>query len=1289
MELNEHRCRNCGGQLIQDDANKWRCPYCNSRFEDSSISKHTENMSKLFDDAKREIVNNLRRNLYDATHAEFISSAEIHSACVAIKQYLPEDFQATFYEIAIGNNLKQLTKAIRKIDVNENRDDIESIIQFLIRSLQTDYLLELNNLIERAYKNKDLKKYEDYATQLSLEAEKVNLGVYETKFPRNAFIAYSSKDMDKVSELVEVLEAQGMKCFVAARNLRHGKGAVENYNKALEEAMDHCQSFVFVSTPNSRSMNCDALSIELPYIQSKDIDNSPAEYRNNYKAIPTRFKKPRVEYRIGEMSGQNAADAITSEFFDGYEWVYSPDEVAQRIMKQLIATPQAEPTQMKYMDMEQKKICAACGAENSINMKFCGECGKNEFVNSVSEFIKLRKMQEATEKAKNDAAIAEAEKAVEEARAEAEQAKRDAEAKAEKAAAAEKAKKDAEAKAKAAEEAKTKAAIANAGTTAGNSSSGVSTTSSSYAKPSYSSSSSSKPSSKKGSSVPLGCLIPGVALVVIALILTIISTVMNNKDENPTPDQTPGISDTPGNDDSTGSNSNSQYPNLSFTEANGGWEISANPEKIANIKGDLVIPSEYNGKAVVSIAENAFKGCSEITSVTVPDSVTKIGGGAFSGCSKIKSMTLPFVGQSNTAEGTETMFGFIFGEESYAGSSPTKQYYGGDSYQYREYYLPAQLTTITITNATQLGYAAFYNCSSLTSINLNDGIITVGDRAFTNCTGITEISLPDITAISNRMMQNCTSLKKFEIGDNVTKIASWAFDGCSNLSMINSDVDGAFVIGPQIVSIGSGAFSGCVKLTDLTIPFVGTTPAATGSDGQFGYIFGKESYAGGNLTSQFYGGDGYQHNDYYLPQLLRKVTVTHDSDLVYGAFNNCTELKEIILNAEIISIGDRAFENCSSITEIDLHSITTISSRAFMGCRSLESFTINPGVTTIASYAFKGCTGLLRINSDNNGEYVIESTVNSIGFGSFAGCEKLTHLTIPFVGLSDTASGTDAHLGYIFGSAEMSGTTKITQNYGTDSYQYETYYIPSKLTSVTVTHAQSLGFAAFHNCSMLTEINLHDNIISVGNWTFLNCSSIKTINLPSLLEISVSMLNSCTSLESFEIGDSVSTIGNYAFYGCLNLSRISSDVDGTFYINNKIKSIGKGVFNGCIKVKTLIVPFLGNTVTSSGGDAALGYVFGSDSFTGGTEIKQYYGKDSYQFNKFYIPNSLTGVVVTNCNGIGFGAFSNCTRLENIQINTSADGVVGDRAFENCTAKRVYKDFAEGDENNSDIFDING
>ena len=433
MELIQHHCKNCGGELAPYGSDKLKCTFCGTIFDTVSAEKHTKQMKDLFDETKQEAINNLRRNLYNAVNAEYISSTQVHEICVSLKKYLPDDFQANFYDIASGSNVRQITRSIRDIDVEAHYEDLDGAVEYLIRSMQPEYLLELNNLVERAYKMRDLAKFEKYSTEISKEAEKVQLGIYETKLPREVFVAYSSKDMDKVSMLVEILEAQGMKCFVAARNLRHGKGSVENYDKALKEAIDHCRSFVFISSRNSRSIGCDALGIEIPYVQKKDIENAPAEYRNNYAAIPHKYKKPRVEYRVEESHGLTAADAITNEFFDGYERVYSPDEVAQRIMKQLLQTPDIEAPAKPQSSSASKKYCAACGTENDMATKFCGQCGNTQFFNSLADFVKatnqqqeaLRQEAERAKKAAEEDILA-AKRRAEQAQREAEQAQREA-----------------------------------------------------------------------------------------------------------------------------------------------------------------------------------------------------------------------------------------------------------------------------------------------------------------------------------------------------------------------------------------------------------------------------------------------------------------------------------------------------------------------------------------------------------------------------------------------------------------------------------------------------------------------------------------------------------------------------------------------------------------------------------------------------------------------------------------------------------------------------------------------
>ena len=408
MELKlQNCCQTCGGTLTRISDTQWKCDFCKNIHNDVTVQKHVEELRDLIDGAKMEKLSNLRRNLYNALKAQYLSNREITGICLSIKEMLPDDFQANFYYDACTLSGREIASRIGGINVAENSDIIEDIVNFLLRSVQEEFLLDLADLIERAFKSTNsLEKYSEYSTRFSEEAEKVQSGIYETSLPRDVFVAYSSKDMETVKKLVGELEDSGISCFVAARNLRHGKGSVENYNKALCEAMDNCKSFVFVSSRSSRSFTCDALRIEIPYVMGKDIANAPGNLRNNYSAIPEQYKKCRVEYRIEESLGSNPADRKISEFFDGYERVYTTDEVAMRVSEHIMYVPEFESAPAARSAPTKTKICVGCGAQVPVNARFCGECGKGEFVNSVAELIQFNNRKAEQERAQREAAEA-------------------------------------------------------------------------------------------------------------------------------------------------------------------------------------------------------------------------------------------------------------------------------------------------------------------------------------------------------------------------------------------------------------------------------------------------------------------------------------------------------------------------------------------------------------------------------------------------------------------------------------------------------------------------------------------------------------------------------------------------------------------------------------------------------------------------------------------------------------------------------------------------------------------
>ena len=380
-------CSKCGGELIPQGENIFKCKFCDAVFREDTVKKQIDALSAILDEDKREKISGLKRELWKKANEENVDSAEVLRICREIKLIMPDDFYANFYEAANGEIEEHFVTELECIDVIEHYDDMEDILNYALRSITPRNMLAICNLIERAYKQNDLSLYNEFRSKYDEECNKINNCVYDPAYPRDAFICYSSKDMPKVESLVKFLESQGLLCFVAIRNLQHGRGAVQNYWNALHTAIENCKCIVFLSSTNSRDLHCDALQ-ELRYVLSLE-----QKYGK---------KINKIEYLLENYTG-TAVERSFKKVFEGLEYCYAEETVFDRIMMWDEIGEQPAKAEPEINTVKEVKYCRNCGKENSDNVKFCFNCGKDVFVATQEEFIEhLRMEREELERQRSD-----------------------------------------------------------------------------------------------------------------------------------------------------------------------------------------------------------------------------------------------------------------------------------------------------------------------------------------------------------------------------------------------------------------------------------------------------------------------------------------------------------------------------------------------------------------------------------------------------------------------------------------------------------------------------------------------------------------------------------------------------------------------------------------------------------------------------------------------------------------------------------------------------------------------
>ena len=624
-----------------------------------------------------------------------------------------------------------------------------------------------------------------------------------------------------------------------------------------------------------------------------------------------------------------------------------------------------------------------------------------------------------------------------------------------------------------------------------------------------------------------------------------------------------------------------------------------------------------------------------VTSIVVPDYVTKISEGAFSGCTKLQEITLPFVGDSIklTDDNYQYPLGYIFGTADYAGSTATGQsYYDPSTKKYTNttFYIPTSLKTITITSG-QLNYS-FYKCANLENIILGDNISSVGSYTFSDCT-----SLESITVAANN--ENYSSQDGILYNKAKTEFI-----------FIPKAIKGNITIPISISSIDKNTFSNCSKLESITVD----------ADNE-------------NYSSQ----DGILYNKaktefIFIPKAIKgNVTIPQSMNAIgSSAFYDCTSLESITIGDSVTSIGGSAFSGCTSLESITIpDSVTSIGSSAFYSCTSLKTVYWNAkNCETAGDYnspIFGNCTALTTVNIGEN--------VEKIPSGAFSGCTSLESITVDANNENylsqDGILYNKAKTEFIFIPKAIKGNVTIPQSM--NAIRGSAFYNCTSLESITIPDSvTSIGYMAFRDCTSLESITISDSVTSIDNDAFYNCTNIKTATIPTsaISKIpknnlqtvvitsgdSIKLFGDCTSLESITIGDSVTSIDSKAFYNCTSLESVN------FGNDSKLKTIGRYAFYNCTSLESITIPA---NVTS----------IGERAFQDCTGLKTVYwnakncesaGRD---YTIFYDCTALTTVYIgENVEKIPSDAFKYCTSLENVTISNSVTSI-GSSAFYNCTS----------------------
>ncbi|MCR5653954.1 MAG: leucine-rich repeat domain-containing protein [Ruminococcus sp.] len=568
------------------------------------------------------------------------------------------------------------------------------------------------------------------------------------------------------------------------------------------------------------------------------------------------------------------------------------------------------------------------------------------------------------------------------------------------------------------------------------------------------------------------------------------------------------------------------------------------------------------GSGVVTIGNYAFNSCNRnLTSVTIPPSVTSIGTDAFRYCSNLEKATFERNGSytinsnafANTKSTGITLYGYSGSyAKTYADNNSNATFALIQTYEYTIQYEQVTITkyhgtdsSVTIPSTIEeypvklIGASAFYNKTSVTSVTVPEGVTGIYDNAFNSCTNLSSITLPDgignigknafyntayyntgsnwsdgqkVLYIGNYLIKALPTLTFATIESGTTTIATSAFEGCTQMTGV--------IIPDSVINVGSDAFKDCNNVTYLQMNSEKYLPNIPKSSVTLLELRGTA------VTYGLFSSCSELQSIYFIDEV---------SKIYAGAFSSCTKLTSVTLPSSVTLIDGGSFSGCTNLKDLTiegspmiytafggcskLENVTikggTIGGGAFSGLSSIKNLTLGEGVTLIDGGAFGGCSGITSLT--------IPSTMTSIGGGAFSGCTGLTTLT---------TKGTST----VFNGGSFSGCPNLeTVTIAGGTMMASSFSGCSKLENVTIKGGVIEG-SSFSNNTGITSLTLGNSVTSIGSSAFKGCTGLTSVTIPRGVTTIAGAFNGCTNLEAAYVLNRGTNMGDETtFKDCDNL----------------------------------------------------------------------------------------------------------------------------------------------------------